>query len=172
MAIWQELHEIQNPNPWRDCLTVAAVSPKGDFVYRHFSRHPDLVDEQIGEVPLRIREGQPYLAPHYARIGWVMYEDLCKGKIPGVAADMPKWTMWQRIIAERAKGKRLPSSALPDEKYLHAEVLRRRSIGGVNTVTDEEILQWAIDAGLPVETSPDAFDEEKTDSSQPKKGKK
>jgi len=163
---FDDLDRQKPHNPWRDCETVAAIGPKGEFIYRHFSRDPSQIVE-IGNVPIRNYQGQAFIARDFVRGGWVLYEDLCKGKVEGVEADMAKWTLWLRVISERAKGTRIQSRSVDDKVYLHAEVLRRREIGGVHSATDDQVKQWAIDAGIPVDADLDL-----DLAAEPKKGKK
>jgi len=164
-----EFEDLDNPrksNPWRDCDTAAAIGPKGEFVYRHFSKtDPELRDAGIGNVPIRSFMGRAIISRDFERAGWVLYEDLCKGKVEGVEADMAKWAVWQRLISERAKGTRIQSRSVDDKVYLHAEVLRRREMGGIHSATDDQVKQWAIEAGIPVDADLDL-------AAEVKKGKK
>ena len=165
------------PNLWAVSDTVMAVGPKGETVTRHIFRLAALKDQDIGDTPIKVRDGRPYIDPDYEAKGWVMYEDLCKGRVEGVAADMPRWQLWQLMCQEKAKGRRIPSSAVPAD-YLHPEVIRRREEQGTNSLTRDELRDWAVKFGI-VSSVPSESDLaaklaelQAQQSEEPKKGKK
>jgi len=170
MAIFEDCDKPSKENPWKDCLTIAAVGPQGQFVYRHFSRSPDLVNEQIGDVPLRIRDGEPYLAKSYKRAGWCLYEDLCRGAVEGVEPDMVKWNLWQKCIKDHANNRPIPGSTLNERNWLHAEVWRRRDERGMNSVTKTEMQEWLASQGVHPEVDPEEYAQFAEPEIKPKKG--
>lgn len=117
-------------NPWQH-HTVAAVGPKGQLVVRHMT--PDNLRD-IGDVPIKTMSGRARLDPLYEERGWVMYEDLCAGRVPGVAADPDAWKRWQSLIRYNAAGKPLPEALRNDDKLFHPEVARRRKAGGLEVM--------------------------------------
>lgn len=112
------------PNPWA-YPTFAAVGPRGQLVVRHLT--PDY--GEIGDVPIKMLSKRLTLCPAYAELGWVSYEDLCKGRVAGVEADLDAWKRWESLCKHNATGKRLPEQLLDESKLLHPEVIRRRKHG-------------------------------------------
>jgi hypothetical protein len=130
MDTYQEFIEsnLDDPprNPW-SYRTFAAVGPKGQIVTRHMV--PGTLGE-IGDAVIRYAHGTTYLPARYKRMGWVLYEDLCLGAVPGVEGDSKAWERWRRLIELRAKGGELPSSVKPST-FWHAEVARRAGSNGM-----------------------------------------
>lgn len=114
------------PNPW-SYPTVAAVGPKGQISIRHLT--PGRAGE-IGDSPIGVYQGQFILSPRYRAKGWVMYEDLCRGIVPGVDGDADAWQRWQNIIALRARGGDLPPGKVDESAIWHPEVTRRQERDG------------------------------------------
>jgi hypothetical protein len=109
-------------NPW-SFPTHAAVGPEGQIIVRHLT--PGRLGE-IGDVPIRAIDGYPVLAPIYAKRGWVLYEDLCFGRVPGVDADMQAWERWQAVIKLRAASRDI-DPRVSDAALYHPEVTKRRA---------------------------------------------
>lgn len=152
-------------SPWA-YPTVAAIGPKGQIVVRHLD--PKLVrdDTAIGDVPIKTMSGQPVLDPIYAAQGWVMYSDLCAGRVPGVPADADAWKRWQSLVQYNAAGRPLPKQLRDDDKLFHPEVARRRKAGGIEVMPTVEEFR-AMFPGFE-------FDDEAEDSEpapKPRKGK-
>lgn len=126
----------QSENPWK-LRTVAAVGPLGQLVVRHLEE--TRADVAIGDVPIKTMSGQPILDPIYVKRGWVLYEDLCTGRVPGVEGDLDAWTRWKSLVAYNAAGRPLPAALRDDDRFFHPEVARRRKAGGIEvTPTVEE----------------------------------
>jgi len=113
-------------NPWRECNTVAAVGPLGQFCHRHIPQAPRLASLKQGDVPITADEGEGRLSPRYARAGWVLYEDLCAGRVDGIASSPKHWRIWQRYIEAKARG--LNPGTVSDDDFFHPEVVRRRQL--------------------------------------------
>lgn len=120
-------------SPWA-FPTVAAIGPKGQIVVRHFDPNVVRGDTAIGDVPIKTISGMPVLDPMYAARGWVMYEDLCAGRVPGVEADPDAWKRWQSLVQYNAAGRPLPKQLRDDDKLFHPEVARRRKAGGIEVM--------------------------------------
>jgi hypothetical protein len=136
---YDNYREIGSPpeNPW-NYPTVIAVGPKGQIVQRHIT--PGRTGE-IGDVPIRTIDGMPVLSPRYAQQGWVLYEDLCMGKVPGIAADHDAWERWERLVELYRRGQTMPAGAIDDDTFFHPEVARRRADGGTRRMLTREELQ-------------------------------
>lgn len=132
---YRDLNEAEE-NPWQ-YPTVAAVSPTGQIIVRHFTPGKN---GEIGDVPIRSMDGTAVLSPRYARLGWCLYEDLCAGRVQGCEADRKAWERWETLIeinAGRIK-RRIPKSKLLDN-FWHPEVVRRRVDNGTPQLTDDEL---------------------------------
>jgi hypothetical protein len=130
-TIFEVIEEAGVPNPWRDTKTFAAVGPNGEFNYRHVvTNHPDLANEKIGVQPIALLDGTPMISAQYRSMGWVLYEDLCRGAVPGVEASPAHWTYWKKYVAVRASGRAPARGSIRDEEFFHPEVLRRRARAG------------------------------------------
>jgi len=111
--------------------THLAIGPKGQIVIRHLTPSNT---KDIGDVAIKTMSGRAVLDPLYAARGWVMYEDLCAGRVNGVEADANAWKRWQSLIEHNARGKALPKALRNDDKLYHPEVARRRKAGGLEVV--------------------------------------
>ena len=146
------------PNLWARSNTVLAIGPKGEMVYRHIFNLAPLASEEIGDVPIMVTKGKVFISPDWEQRGWVLYEDLCRGRVEGVAADMPRWALWQKMCELKAKGLRIPSSAVRED-FWHPEVLRRKREQGTVSVTPADLLDWAKKFGLDKEAPPEPLPE-------------
>lgn len=136
VRVFEHYSELGDPpvNLWQ-YETILAVGPKGQLAIRHLS--PGRLGE-VGDVPIRALDGVPVLHPRYARQGWVLYEDLCKGRVPGIEADLEAWERWQTLRALLAKSAPIPAGKLGDDLF-HDEVVRRRRDGGPPMLTVAEL---------------------------------
>ena len=149
VATYNELGD-EPENPWR-YPTHAAIGPLGQIAIRHLTPGKD---GAIGDVPIRTEEGFPFLSPRYAANGWVMYEDLCKGRVPGIKKDIDAWKRWEALIRLNAEGRIIPAEILGDQMW-HPEVVRRRQDGGVTPrLTVAELRQ--LFPGVTIEEAEDA----------------
>jgi len=120
-------YDSENPkiNVW-GYPTMMAIGPKGQVVTRHLT--PGQGD--IGDTPIRIVSGRAQLDPLYVDAGWVLYEDLCKGRVPGIPADTNAWTRWQSYCQDMARGR----IVRPELLKFHSEVYARENGLGSTTV--------------------------------------
>jgi len=125
-----EIDWTSDQNPFRHQRTIAAVGPNGQFMIRHVPRvsaaRPD-ASFQIGDVPIIVHGSQALISDKWRARGWVLYEDLCMGRVNGIDADQEAWNRWERFIAFRAKGNMIGRDALPEDEFYHKEVLARRA---------------------------------------------
>lgn len=142
-------------NPWQS-PTAAAVGPRGQFIVRHFTKGRT---GEMGDVPIRSVDGAPVLSPRYRAAGWVMYDELCLGHVPGIAADMVAWQRWQTLIKCRAHNVQLPEAKLGDS-FFHPEVARRRQNGGVTPrLTNDQLRELFPGVDIPDETDATEIDD-------------
>ena len=125
--LFEYLEDIRKPsryaNQWA-FPTHAAVGPHGQIVTRHINSEA----QAQGDVPILVVDGLPVISPRYARDGWVLYEDLCKGRVPGIDGDADAWTRWVNLKRLRAEGRELPPGVIKDEDaFWHPEIARRRA---------------------------------------------
>lgn len=142
--------------------TYLAIGPEGQLCIRHLT--PGRLEE-VGDVPIRTMRGIPVLDPLYARAGWVMYEDLCMGRVAGCEADELAWKRWQSMVELHAKGQPIPPDKLGDD-FWHAEVIRRQKDGRVPRLTAAQLREL-----FPGATIPDDADEALDQATSKKKGR-
>ena len=131
------------PNPWEGRV-FPAIGPNGDLVIRFCDTDvAGWQDAKAGQCPITLNSGQPAIHPDFARRGFVLYEDLCRGRVPGVEASLEHWGYWQRLAELRRSGREPAPGSIPAEKFYHPEVLRRRERasqgGGLNSMDANEV---------------------------------
>lgn len=131
------------PNPWAG-RAFPAIGPNGDLIVRFADTDvAGWQDAKAGQNPITLNSGQPAIHPDFARRGFVLYEDMCKGRIAGVEASPQHWSFWLRMVELRKSGREPAPGSIPAEKFYHPEVLRRRerasSGGGVNGMDAAEV---------------------------------
>jgi hypothetical protein len=133
---YHNYRELGDPpeNRWR-YPTYLAIGPKGQLSIRHMTPGRG---QEVGDVPIRAIEGHPVLHPGYAKAGWVMYEDLCHGRVAGVAPDLQAWERWATLCGLLARGVTIPAGKLGDD-FFHAEVHRRSEDGAVPRLTVQQL---------------------------------
>jgi hypothetical protein len=137
--------EVDRANPWRH-TTIVAIGPEGQINIRHV---PHRKSGEAGDMPIVMMDGRPVVHPRWAAKGWVLYKDMCAGRVPGVPADADAWRRWESLKALRAAGQEVPAGALVDDLDLwHPEVKRRRAKakGPVATIADIR----ALFPGIPL----------------------
>ena len=145
------------PNPWEGRV-FPAIGPNGDLIIRFCDTDvAGWQDAKAGQNPITLNSGQPAIHPDFARRGFVLYEDLCKGRVHGVEASPEHWRFWQRLAELRKSGREPAPGSIPAEKFYHPEVLRRReraSQGGLNGM---DALEVAAFLGFAEAQPVDAF---------------
>lgn len=119
--------------------TALAIGPNGEMAIRHM----DPRVEALGDHPIASNGGRPMIQADYADRGWVLYDDLCRGRVQGVAPDHDALKRWQALCKIRAAGRELPRGTIDDVAFWHAEVARRREAAaagrGSGTLTLDQI---------------------------------
>lgn len=156
------------PSPY-SYPTVLAIGPEGQLAIRHML--PGQLEE-IGDVPIAARSGVPFLDPRYVEAGWVMYEDMCKGRVVGIEADELAWQRWQNLVKCKAQGQPIPAGKL-GEDFWHAEVRRRSREGRIPRLSAAQLRELFPGATIEddEEEAPAASDPGPDDPPPTKKGK-
>lgn len=160
-----ETNNIDSPensrpfNPWRDALPIPAIGPKGELVVRFADpKHPGAA---AGQNPVTVDEAnRGSIHPAFARLGWVLYEDLCRGRIDGIESSPLHWEVWTKFVAKQAKGFVFAPGSIPEEEFYHPEVLRRRAKandGGLLSLSSDDVAELF---GFGVDGASDLFDDE------------
>lgn len=133
-------------NPWRDCRVYPAIGPKGQLVVRFAdTSFKGWMDAKAGQSPITLSSGKPAIHPEFERIGFVLYEDLCAGQVPGVEASPKHWKIWKKYVELRAAGREPAPGSIKDSDFYHPEVLRRREnadIGGLAVMKADELARY------------------------------
>lgn len=116
-----------NFNTWTGRV-FAAIGPSGQLITT-FAERGEASSEQ-GQSPITVHKGAASIHPDFARRGFVLYQDLCMGRVPGVEASPAHWALWQKYVAAMAAGTIFAPGSIPPEKFYHPEVLRRRATAG------------------------------------------
>lgn len=132
------------PSPY-SYPTILAIGPEGQLAIRHLT--PGRLEE-IGDVPIRTLSGYPVLDPRYAKAGWVMYEDLCFGRVAGIEGDELAWKRWRSLCDLHAAGQPIPEGKLGDD-FWHPEVQRRQKDGRVPRLTAAQLRELFPGATIP-----------------------
>ncbi len=118
-----------------ECVLI--IGPKGEKEVYHVFKNNKSLNDAVPWLtgPVRVYDGQLSITHSEAERGWVLYEDLCKGKIEGVQADLDCWKWWQQRCEAYALDHR--NWVLCEPSYLptfllHPEVERRRNLDNVN----------------------------------------
>lgn len=148
------LDESPPPNKWRDAVMIASVGPQGQFSVTPFDRY--LLDKgediKMGLTPVTYNKDadrQFTIARGFP--GYVLYEDLCMGRVPNVEASPEHWKLWQAIVKMYARGHAPARGALERaaakiglKSIFHPEVERRRKLvadGGFFALDVDEIMK-------------------------------
>lgn len=149
-------HNPIKENKWRDCYVVPTVTSEGvlsvTFLDRKLVKAGEPVLQGLAPVAYRPETGLS-LTLHARSQGTVLYEDLCKGKVPGCEPSELHWKLWQRVVNLRSQGKEPRRGALEAaakklgiDKIYHPEIYRRRAMvseGGFFAVDVDEVLDFA-----------------------------
>lgn len=137
------------PNPFAACKVFAAISPDGDLITRFADTgFAGWGSAAAGQSAITLNSGKAAIHPDFERRGFVLYEDLCKGRVDGVEASPKHWEIWQRYLTMRANGIEPDpkSKSLAPEHFYHPEVLRRRERaaagGNVRTMSPDDVARF------------------------------
>lgn len=154
-----DLDRLPGPNPWRDCVPIPAIGPNGDLAVRFVDKTNK--GASAGQSPIETSSsGKGLVHPEFARLGWVLYEDLCDGRVPGVAASREHWTVWIRYVDMLAKGRVPAPGSIPEDRFYHPEVLRRRAKAAEGGLASMDANELAAYFGFSVDEASDLFDDE------------
>jgi hypothetical protein len=156
---------------WRTCEPVPYVGPDGEFEIRFVdlrTRNGEFKSQLDGLTPVHFENGTISIARWARAVGFVLYEDICKGRAESVIdgevrqieASPKHWQAWLNYVALMRRGAQLPT-ARPVEsaeggkpvvdsitsKMYHPEVIRRREQakrGGRNTISEERALEMIL----------------------------
>jgi hypothetical protein len=116
------------PNPWKECRVFAAISPTGQLITRFADlAFANWAKASAGQSAITLNSGKAAIHPEFEKRGFVLYEDLCKGRVEGVEASPKHWDIWLRYVKLRAEGHEPAPGSITPERFWHPEVLRRRA---------------------------------------------
>ena len=148
-------------NPWAGRV-FAAIGPSGQLI-TVFAEHSATTSEQ-GQSPITVHKGAASIHPAFAVRGFVLYSDVCSGRVPGVEASPKHWAIWQNYVAAMAAGKVFAPGAIPAEKFYHPEVLRRRAAAASGgTFGAEDIAAAAKLLGFDMDADADVLFDDATE---------
>lgn len=162
---------LEKVDQWRNCEPVPYVGPGGEFEIRFVDLRKttkgEFKEQLDGLTPVHFSNGTISIARWAASVGYVLYEDLCKGKaeslIDGELVPVERhdgaWRAWKNYVGLMRKGVQLPSSKpapsadgspvvdnITAQMY-HPEVIRRREQakrGGQSTLSEERALAMIL----------------------------
>jgi hypothetical protein len=164
--------QLEKLDQWRNLQPVPYVGPAGEFEIRFIDlrmRNDEFKSQLDGLTPVHFENGTVSIARWARSVGYVLYEDLCKGRaesfIDGewvlVDRNDGAWQAWLNYVRIMRSGANLPRSnpAPTDDgskpvtdtitaKMYHPEIIRRRKQaqrGGHSTLSEERALQMILD---------------------------
>jgi len=107
----------------RASMGEPVVSSRGQF----HEANVDLTGKPMGLKLVVEREGVIMLTKRARDLGFMLYSDICKGKIPGVPASEAHWKLWVEVRNLRVARKLPKRGALTPEQLYHPYVIELRT---------------------------------------------
>lgn len=123
-----------------------AIGPDGQLLVRFADTELEgWHDAKAGQNPVMLSAGKAVIHPEFEKRGFVLYQDLCLGKVLGIEASPKHWERWLQYVKLMASGRIPEPGAIRDEDFYHPEVLRRRSrasAGGLAVMSADELVKF------------------------------
>lgn len=136
--------ERGNYNHWTGKV-YPAICPNGQLLVRFAdTEFEGWHDAKAGQNPVMLSAGKAVVHPEFEKRGFVLYQDLCLGRVPGIEASPRHWETWLSYVKLMASGRIPQPGAISDEDFYHPEVLRRRaqaSAGGLAVMPAEKLAE-------------------------------
>lgn len=140
---------------------IPIIDRAGNLLTEYLNEH----QEKTGASLIRLVDGDVYLSKVAKDAGYVLYEDMCKGRLEGIEASTHHWLVYEALGVEVAANRIPEPGALTLDEMWHPEVVRRLGAftNGAERIPRAAMQEWLEKIRAKGDEMEDVSDEQAED---------